>query len=61
MKAYLSYRFGSRLGRCHLKRLPYAINLASEVFQRENTSIISDVPSSANSQKDIIVLGRTLV
>ena len=41
--------------------LPYRINSTRKVFQREITSIISGVPSSANSQDDIIVWGRTLV
>ena len=41
--------FGTPLGHYHFKRLPYGIHSASEVFQREITSIISDVPSSANS------------
>ena len=52
--------FGPPLGRYRFKRLPYGIDSASEVFQREITSIISDVPGTANSQDDIIVWGRTL-
>ena len=52
--------FGTPLGRYRFKKLPYRIHSASEVFQQEITSIISDVPSSANSQDDIIVWGRTL-
>ena len=52
--------FATPLGCYHFKRLPYGIHSASEVFQWENTSIISDVPGNANSQDDIIVWGRTL-
>ena len=52
--------FGTPLGRYRFKRLPYGSYSASEVFRREITSIISDVPGSANSQDDIIVWGRTL-
>ena len=52
--------FGAPLGCYYFKRLPYGINSASEVFQQEITSIISDVPSSANSQDEIIVWSRTL-
>ena len=52
--------FGTHLGRYRFKRLPYVIYSASEVFQREITSIILDVPGSANSQDVIIVWGRTL-
>ena len=36
--------FGTPLGRYPFKRLPYGIHSASKVFQRETTSIISDVP-----------------
>ena len=50
----------SSLGRHRFTRLTYGIHSVSEVFQREITSIISDVPSSANSQDHIIVWGRTL-
>ena len=52
--------FGTTLGRYHFKRLPYRIHSLSKVFQWGITSIISDVPGSANSQDDIIVWGRTL-
>ena len=52
--------FGTLLGRYRFKRLPYGIHSASEIFQRAITSIISDVPGTANSQDDIIVRGRTL-
>ena len=47
-------------GRDCFKVLPYGIHLASKVFQREITSINSDIPDSANSQDDIVVWGRTL-
>ena len=50
--------FGIPLGRYCFKRLPYRIHSASDVFQQE---IISDVSDNANSQDDIIVWGRTLV
>ena len=52
--------FSTPLGHYRFKRLPYGIHFASEIFQREITSIISDAPGSANSQDDIIVWGRTL-
>ena len=52
--------FGTPLGRYRFKRLPYGIHSASEVFQREITSIISDAPGSANSQDGTMVRGRTL-
>ena len=47
--------FGTPFGRSFFKRLPYGIHSASEVFQRETTSIVSDVPSSAKCQEDIKV------
>ena len=52
--------FATRLGRYRFKRLTYGIHSASKVFQREITSLISDVPRSANCLDDIIVLGRIL-
>ena len=52
--------FGTPSGRYRFKRLPYGIHSASEVFQREVTSIISDIPGSANSQDDFVVWGKTL-
>ena len=50
--------FGTPSGKYSFKRLPYGIHSASEVFQREVTSIISDVPASANSQDDVVVRGK---
>ena len=47
--------FGTTLGRYRFKRLPYGIYSACKIFQREITSIISDVSGSTNSQDDIIV------
>ena len=52
--------FGSPLRCYHSKRLPYGIHSASEVIQREVTSIASDVPGSANFQDGIIVWGKSL-
>ena len=52
--------FGTLSGRYRFKRLPYGIHSASKVFQREVTSVISDVPGSANSQNGFIVWGKTL-
>ena len=52
--------FGTPSGRYSFKRLPHGIHSASEVFQRQVTSIISDKPGSANSQDDFIVWGKTL-
>ena len=40
--------------------IPYGIHSATEVFQREITSIISDIPGSANSQNRFEVWGKTL-
>ena len=47
-------------GRCRFKCLPYGIHSASKVFQREVTSIILDIPGSANSQDDFVAWGKTL-
>ena len=47
--------FSTSLERYHFKILPYGIFSASDIFQREVTSIISDVLGSGNSQDDIIV------
>ena len=52
--------FGTPSGRYGFKRLPHWIHSASEVFQREITSIISDIPGSANFQDDFVVWGKTL-
>ena len=52
--------FGTPSGIYRFKHLPYGIHSASEVFQEEVTSIISDVPGSANFQDDFIVWGKTL-
>ena len=52
--------FGNILGPYRFKRLLSGIHSASEVFQQEITSIISDVSGTANSQDDITVWGRTL-
>ena len=46
--------FGTLSGRYRFKRLP------NRPFQREVTSIISDIPGSANSQDDFVVWGKTL-
>ena len=47
--------FGTSSGRYRFKRLAYGIHSASEFFQREVTSIISDKSGSANSQEDFVV------
>ena len=52
--------FGTPSGRYRFKRLPYRIHSASEVFQREITSIISDIPGSSNSLDGFVVWGKTL-
>ena len=52
--------FGTSSGWYRLKPLPYGIYSASYVFQREVTSIISDIPGSENCQDDFIVWGKTL-
>ena len=52
--------FGTPSGRNRFKRLPYGIHSASEVFQREVTSIISDISGSAKSQNDFVAWGKTL-
>ena len=51
--------FGTPSGRYCSKRLPYRIHSASEVFQREVTSVISDIPGNANSQDEFVVWGKT--
>ena len=43
--------FGTLSGRYRFKRLPNRLHSASRVFQREVTSIISDIPGSANSDE----------
>ena len=43
--------FGTSSGRCCFKPLPYRIHSAGEVFQREVTSIILDIPGKANSKR----------
>ena len=50
--------FGTSSGRYCFKRLLYGIHSASEVFQREVTSIISDILGSANSQDDFAIWGK---
>ena len=52
--------FGTPSGRYCFKRLLYGIHSASDVFQSEVTSIISNIPGSANSQDDFVVWGITL-
>ena len=52
--------FSTPSGRFRFKRLPYGIHSASEVFKREVTSIISNIPGSANCQDDFVVWGRIL-
>ena len=51
---------GTLSGTYRFKLLPYGIHSASEGFQREVTTMISDVPGSANSQDDFVVRGKTL-
>ena len=53
--------FGIPSGRYRFKCLPYGIHSSTEVFQREITSIISNIPGSANSQDDFVVWGKTLL
>ena len=52
--------FGTPSGIYRFKHLPYGIHSASEVFQREVTSIILNIPCSANSQNYFVVWGKTL-
>ena len=52
--------FGTPSGRNRFKRLLYGIHSASKVFQREFTSIISDISGSANSQDEFVAWGKTL-
>ena len=54
------WTFGTPSGRYGFKHLPYGIHSASEVFQREVISIISDILGSAHSQDDFVVWGKTL-
>ena len=52
--------FFTSSGRYCFKCIPYGIYSASEVFQREVTSIILGIPGSANSQDNFVVWGETL-
>ena len=52
--------FGTPSGRYRFKRLPYGIHSVSEASQREVTSIILDLPGSANSQDNFIVCRKVL-
>ena len=47
--------FGTPSGIYRFKHLPYGIHSASEVFQREVTSIISDLPCITKSQDDFVI------
>ena len=47
-------------GRYRFERLAYGIHSASDVFQREVTSIILGIPDSANSQDDFVAWGEHL-
>ena len=51
---------GTPSSRYRFKRLPYGIHSRSYVFQREVTSLTSDIPGSANCQDDFIVWWKTL-
>ena len=51
--------FGTPFGRYRFKRLPYGIHSASEVFQAEIASIISNTQGAINFQDYIIVWGAT--
>ena len=51
---------GTPSARYRFKQLPYGIHSASEIFQREVTSVISDIPGGANSQGNFVVWGKTL-
>ena len=52
--------FGNPLGRYRFQRLSYRIHSATEVFTREITSIVSDVPGTVKGKDDIIVWWTTL-
>ena len=52
--------FGTTSSRYLFKHLSHGIHSASEVFQREVTSIILDIPGSANSQDNFAVWEKTL-
>ena len=51
--------FGTLFGRYKFKHMPYGIHSASEVFQAEIASIISNVQGAINFQDDIIVWGAS--
>lgn len=48
--------FGSPLRRYRFKRLSYRNQTVSDFSKEEINSIISDVPSSANSRDDIYII-----
>ena len=50
--------FNTPFGRHRLKRLPFGIHSAAEVFQKKISHIISDIDGVANGQDDIIVFRR---
>ena len=52
--------FGTTSSRYLFKHLSHRIHSASEVFQREVTSIILDIPGRANSQDNFAVWEKTL-
>ena len=52
--------FDKIIGRFHFKRLPHGMHSISEVFQKTLSSIIFDIQSSANSQADIVIWGKSL-
>ena len=52
--------FGKTIGRFRFKGLLYGLLSASKVFQKTFSSIISDIESSANSQDNIVIWGKTL-
>ena len=52
--------FGTLSDRYRFERLPCEIYSPTEVFQRQVTSIISDIRGSANSQNNFIAWGETL-
>ena len=48
------------IGTFHFKRLPFGIHSASEVFQKTDSSIITDIQGSVNFQNDIVIWRKTL-
>ena len=50
--------FTTPFGRFCFKRLPFGISLGPEVFQREMTHILSDIPGVICDIDDVLISGK---